>query len=156
MSETGPLLTLAHFKAHHLTGNPDDEVEIRTRAGLAVPLVDLRIVDSEMKEIARDGKATGEIVARAPWLTQGYLRTPTHRSSFGRADTCTPTTLGTSVPTAMSRSPIASEHIETRAASWVSSLELEDIISQHDGVSDVAVIGIKDEMGRAAIALRHP
>ena len=28
---------------------------------------------------------------------------------------------------------------------WVSSLELESLISQHPGVSEVAVIGIKDE-----------
>src|SRR5262249_50081579 len=73
MSETGPLLTVAHLKDHHLTGTADAQVEIRTRAGLAVPLVDLRIVDAEMRQMAYDGKATGEIVVRAPWLTQGYF-----------------------------------------------------------------------------------
>ncbi|MDY6868498.1 MAG: hypothetical protein SVT56_11485 [Chloroflexota bacterium] len=28
---------------------------------------------------------------------------------------------------------------------WISSLELEDIISQHEGVNEVAVVGVPDE-----------
>ena len=46
MSETGPLLTVAHLQSSDLSGNSDREVEIRTRAGRACPLVDLRIVDA--------------------------------------------------------------------------------------------------------------
>ena len=34
------------------------------------------MVDSDMQDVAHDGKATGEIVARAPWLTMGYLNDP--------------------------------------------------------------------------------
>ena len=40
---------------------------------------------------------------------------------------------------------------------WISSLELEDIISQHPGVSEVAVIGIKDrKWGERPMALVVP
>jgi fatty-acyl-CoA synthase len=51
-------------------------VAIRAGAGLTGPLVDLRIVDSDMKDVAHDGAASGEIVIRAPWLTQGYFNDP--------------------------------------------------------------------------------
>jgi acyl-CoA synthetase (AMP-forming)/AMP-acid ligase II len=73
MSETGPLLTVAQVKSSDLTGDPDQEVEIRTKAGRSCPLVHLRIVGPDMKDMPRDGKASGEVVARAPWLTQGYF-----------------------------------------------------------------------------------
>src|ERR1700730_16968231 len=73
MSETGPLLTVAHLKPTDLTGDPDQEVEIRTRAGRACPLVDLRIVDPDMKDMSHDGKASAEGVVRGPWLTQVYF-----------------------------------------------------------------------------------
>ena len=40
---------------------------------------------------------------------------------------------------------------------WISSLELEDIISQHPGVSEVAVIGVKDsKWGERPMALVVP
>ena len=52
MSETGPLAAVSHVRSKDLTGDPDGEVEFRTRAGIAAPLVDLRIVDSDMKRRA--------------------------------------------------------------------------------------------------------
>ena len=77
MSETGPLARGGPCQDPPTsTGDPDAEVEIRTRAGIAVPLVDLRIVDPDMKDVPHDGKTTGEIVVRAPWLTQGYFDNP--------------------------------------------------------------------------------
>ena len=46
MSETGPLAAVSHVRSKDLTGDPDGEVEFRTKAGIAGPLVDLRIVDA--------------------------------------------------------------------------------------------------------------
>ena len=73
MSETGPIAAVAHVRSKDLSGDPDAEVEFRTRAGMAAPLVDLRIVDPEMNDVPHDGKSAGEIVLRSPWLTQGYF-----------------------------------------------------------------------------------
>src|SRR5262249_10592754 len=150
-------LTVAHLKSHHLTGNPDAQVEIRTRAGLAVPLVDLRIVDPDMKEMARDGKATGEIVARAPWLTHGYFNNlqPSQQLCAGVSQHLTYS--GHIGPDGYVQIPERIQDVIKTGGEWVSSVELEDIISQHGGVSDVAVIGIKDEKwGECPLALVVP
>ena len=145
MSETGPLLTVAHLKTHHLTGSPDDQVEIRTRAGLAVPLVDLRVVDPDMKEVARDGKATGEIVARAPWLTQGYFNNPDASEQLWAGGYLHTNDIGTVGPDGYVQITDRIKDVIKTGGEWVSSLEVEDLISQHEAVSEVAVIGIKDE-----------
>jgi fatty-acyl-CoA synthase len=145
MSETGPVLTVAHLKNHHLTGNRDAQAEIRTRAGLAVPLVDVRIVDPEMKELPRDGKATGEIVARAPWLTQGYFKNPEASEQLWAGGYLHTNDIGNIGPDGYVQITDRIKDVIKTGGEWVSSLELEDIISQHDGVADVAVIGIKDE-----------
>jgi fatty-acyl-CoA synthase len=145
MSETGPVLAVAHLKSHHLTGSPDAQVEIRTRAGLALPLVDLRIVDPEMKEMAHDGKATGEIVARAPWLTQGYFGNPEASEQLWAGGYLHTNDIGNIGPDGYVQITDRIKDVIKTGGEWVSSLELEDIISQHGGVSDVAVIGIKDE-----------
>jgi fatty-acyl-CoA synthase len=145
MSETGPVLTVAHLKNHHLTGNRDAQAEIRTRAGLAVPLVDVRIVDPEMKELPRDGKATGEIVVRAPWLTQGYFKNPEASEQLWAGGYLHTNDIGNIGPDGYVQITDRIKDVIKTGGEWVSSLELEDIISQHDGVADVAVIGIKDE-----------
>ncbi|WP_268648258.1 AMP-binding protein, partial [Escherichia coli] len=75
MSETCPLLTVAQIDVDTST-DPDEALSLRTKAGTPVPLVDLRIVDPDMADVAHDGLATGEVVARAPWLTGGYLHDP--------------------------------------------------------------------------------
>jgi fatty-acyl-CoA synthase len=145
MSETCPLLTVGQVKSHMLTGNPDEEVDIRTKAGLPIPLVDLRVVDEQMNDVPHDGKASGEVVVRAPWLTQGYLRNPDaseqlwaggylHTNDIGNIDT----------KGYLQITDRIKDVIKT-GGEWISSLELEDIISQHKGVSEVAVIGVKDE-----------
>ena len=65
MSETCPFLTVADLSSN------DPEVQAQT--GFSGPLVDLRVVTPDMKDVPHDGETTGEVVARAPWLTQGYL-----------------------------------------------------------------------------------
>jgi acyl-CoA synthetase (AMP-forming)/AMP-acid ligase II len=42
-----------------LTGDPDGEVEFRAKAGIAGPLVDLRIVDSDMNSVPHEAAVIG-------------------------------------------------------------------------------------------------
>jgi len=76
MSETCPVLSLAQLPPGAENLDEDEQLRLRCKTGRPVPLVDLRVVDENMDELAHDGVATGEIVARAPWLTQGYLNNP--------------------------------------------------------------------------------
>ena len=159
MSETGPLLTLAHLKDRHLTGGSDAQVEMRTRAGLAVPLVDIRIVDPEMKKLVHDGKATGEVVARAPWLTQGYFGNPEASEHLWADGYLHTNDIANIDPEGYVQITDRIKDVIKTGGEWVSSLDLEDMISQHDGVSEAAVIGIKDEKwGERPLALvvRNP
>jgi fatty-acyl-CoA synthase len=145
MSETCPILALAQLKPSAVPRDADEELRLRCKTGLPVPLVDLRVVDPDMCDLPHDGKATGEIVARAPWLTQGYLNNPQaseelwaggylHTQDMANIDT----------EGYLQITDRLKDVIKT-GGEWVSSLELESLISQHPGVSEVAVIGIKDE-----------
>jgi fatty-acyl-CoA synthase len=90
MSETGPLVTVAHLQSSELSGDLEHQIELRVSAGRACPLVDLRIVDTDMRESPHDGASPGEIVVRAPWLTSGYSNNP--EASDGQAAIFTQTT----------------------------------------------------------------
>ena len=82
MSESGPILTLAHLKPEMETWEIGRQVEYRTTAGRPVAMVQIRIVDDAMNDVVHDGQTTGEIVVRAPWLTQGYLKDPVNSETL--------------------------------------------------------------------------
>ena len=154
MSETGPILTVAHVASSDLTGDPDQEVEIRTRAGRCCPLVDLRIVSPDMKQMPRDGKTSGEIVARAPWLTQGYFGNPDASEQLWAGGYLHTSDIGVMTPDGYLQITDRIKDVIKTGGEWVSSLELEDIITRHAAVAECAVIGIKDaRWGERPLAL---
>ena len=76
MSETCPILTLAHLRPHMMDWDTERKLPYLVRAGRPIPFVQLRIVDADMNDVPHDGVSQGEVVVRSPWLTQGYLHEP--------------------------------------------------------------------------------
>jgi fatty-acyl-CoA synthase len=154
MSETCPVLALAQLKPSMTALDADTEIEYRTRAGLPIQLVDLRIVDDELQDVPHDGKATGEVVVRAPWLTQGYLNDPANSEELWRGGYLHTNDIGTIDQEGYLLITDRIKDVVKSGGEWISSLAIEDIISQHPGVSEVAVIGIPDEKwGERPLAL---
>jgi fatty-acyl-CoA synthase len=157
MSETCPILTISHLTVEMLALPPEEQAVYRCKTGRTMPLVDLRVVDANFQEQPRDGKSAGEIVVRAPWLTQGYLKD--HKASerlwdggfLHTGDVAMRDELGYVKITDRTKDVIKV------AGEWVSSLELEDIIAHHPSVAEVAVIGQPDEKwGERPLALVVP
>jgi fatty-acyl-CoA synthase len=145
MSETCPVLTCSNIKPHLKTDNPIENTQLRCKTGLPTPLVHLRVVDPDFNDVPADGKSTGEVIVRAPWLTQGYLNDPEkseelwdgswmHTGDIGYMDT----------EGYLQISDRLKDVIKT-GGEWISSLELEDAILAHEGVSEAAVIGVPDD-----------
>ena len=154
MSETGPLLTVAHLQSSDLTGDPDHEVGIRARAGRAVPLVDLRIVDPDMKDAPNDGAASGEVVVRAPWLTNGYFDNPAASEQLWAGGYLHTSDIGVMGPDGYLQITDRIKDVIKTGGEWISSLQLEDIIMHRAGVAECSVIGVKDaRWGERPLAL---
>src|SRR5262249_6400911 len=154
MSETGPLLTVAHLKSSDLAGDPDQQVEIRTRAGRTCPLVDLQIVDPDMKRLPHDGESSGEIIVRAPWLTNGYFDNPDASEQLWAGGYLHTDDIGGITPDGYLQIIDRIKDVIKSGGEWISSLQLEDIIMQCAGVAECAIIGIKDaRWGERPLAL---
>jgi fatty-acyl-CoA synthase len=154
MSETGPIAAVAHVMSKDLSGDPDQEVEFRTRAGMAAPLVDLRIVDPDMNDVAHDGKSTGEIVLRSPWLTQGYFNNPEGSEELWAGGYLHTSDIAVVSPGGYIHITDRLKDVIKTGGEWVSSLQIEDLISQCPGVAEAAVIGVKDDRwGERPLAL---
>jgi fatty-acyl-CoA synthase len=154
MSETGPLAAVSHVRSKDLTGDPDGEVEFRSRAGMPGPLVQLRIVDPDMKDVPHDGKSAGEIVLRSPWLTQGYYNNPETSEQLWAGGYLHTSDIAVVSPDGYVHITDRIKDVIKTGGEWVSSLQIEDLIMQCGGVTEAAVIGVKDDRwGERPLAL---
>jgi fatty-acyl-CoA synthase len=154
LSESAPLLCLAQVRSMDLTGDSQKQTSIRTKAGLAAPLVDLRLVDANLSEVPADGKSRGEIIVRAPWLTQGYVDNVEASERLWASGYMHTGDIGVIEPDGYLRIVDRIKDVIKTGGEWVSSLQIEDLLSQCQSVSEAAVIGVKDDQwGERPLAL---
>ncbi|CDH44511.1 fatty acid--CoA ligase [Candidatus Contendibacter odensensis] len=154
MSETCPILTFAQLKPHMLDWDEDRQLEIRCKTGLPVPMVELRVVDDAMNDLPHDGKTPGEVVVRAPWLTQGYLKDPRHSEALWRGGYLHTGDIGVIDAEGYLKITDRLKDVIKTGGEWISSLELEDLILKHPAVAEAAVVGLPDlKWGERPLAL---
>ena len=145
MSETCPFLTVASIPSNNKENNDSSLIDLKCKTGKPGPLVDLRIVDENFNDIVRDNKSTGEVVVRAPWLTNKYIKDKQaskklweggylHTGDVGYLDNT-----GSLIITDRMKDVIKS------GGEWISSLQIEAIVSKCKDVDEVAAIGIADK-----------
>lgn len=154
MSETCPLISCAHLNDELQAGSEGERISYRIKAGVPVPLVEAAIVDGNGNFLPADGETQGELVLRAPWLTQGYFKESEKSEELwagGWLHTGDVATLdGMGYIDIRDR---IKDVIKT-GGEWISSLDLEDLISRHPAVREVAVVGVADpQWGERPFAL---
>ncbi|MBC7920382.1 MAG: fatty acid--CoA ligase [Ferruginibacter sp.] len=155
MSETCPILTLTYLKGRTLSeGNAEEQIAYRIKAGLPTPLVHLRIVDEQGQSLPHNGTSVGEVVVRTPWLTQGYLQEPEQSEQLWQDGWLHTGDVASISPEGYLQISDRLKDVIKTGGEWVSSLEIENLISQHEAVSEVAVVGLPDEKwGERPVAL---
>ncbi|MEX1297518.1 MAG: fatty acid--CoA ligase [Desulfotignum sp.] len=145
MSETCPVLTLAMIKPPLMEKTADEQVAIRCMTGLPLPHVQMKIVDMDGNELPHDGKTAGEVVVRAPWLTQGYVKSEEKSEELWADGWLHTGDIGVIDAEGYLRITDRLKDVIKTGGEWISSLELEDIISRHEAVNEVAVVGVADD-----------
>ena len=154
LSETCPFIMSAHLSPEMTDLDEERELEIRCRAGRPNPLVDLRVVDEAMRDVPHDGKATGEIVVRAPWVTMGYLKDELNSEALWAGGYLHTGDIGSIDDLGYLQVSDRIKDVIKTGGEWISSLDLENVIGQHPAVSEAAVIGVADEKwGERPLAL---
>jgi fatty-acyl-CoA synthase len=124
---------------------------------LPIPNVHLEIVDFDGNPLPHDGQTTGEVVVRAPWLTQGYLKESEKSEELWANGWLHTGDVGFIDSEGYLQITDRLKDVIKTGGEWISSLELEDIISQHPAVSEAVVIGVADEKwGERPLALIVP
>ena len=160
LSETAPVLTLANPQEQHIGMNREQILDtVLLKTGIPIPLVAIRVVDPEMRDVPRDGKTAGEIVVRGPWLTSEYYKEPAKTEDLWRGGW-----MHTGDMAVMDEEGYVTivDRIKDAIKSggeWIPTIILEDLLVRHPAVFEAAVIGARDqrwgERPLAVVSLRQ-
>jgi fatty-acyl-CoA synthase len=145
MSETGPIVALAQIPPGVTPADEKEDVARRSITGRPVPFVNVRVVDADGREVPRDGKTQGEIVLRAPFLTQGYAGKPLASAELWAGGWLHTQDVAVVAPDGAIQIVDRMKDVIKTGGEWVSSIEVEGLIVEVPGVQEAAVIGVKDE-----------
>jgi len=157
MTEVYTKVGLQYLKPHMFGWPEDKKTEFLTRTGMATPFVEQRVVDEEGNDVAKDGKTVGEIVLRAPWLTQGYYKDPEKSKELWRDGWMHSSDLATIDEEESLLIMDRDKDVIKSGGEWISSLTLENLISVHPKVQEIAVVAARSEKwGECPVGLVVP
>jgi 3-(methylthio)propionyl---CoA ligase len=138
MTEMSPLGTVCTFKPRHEAVDAQARYAVQAKQGRAIFGVDMKIADPDGKELPWDGKSTGELMVRGPWIVSEYLKgeggSPLVDGWFPTGDVANIDADGYVQLTDRSKDVIKS------GGEWIGSIDLENIAMAHPKVAMAACI----------------
>ena len=145
MTELSPVGTVCVLKGHQQALPVAQRRAIQAKQGRAVFGIDMKIIGEDGAELPWDGKTSGELLVRGPWVVDNYLKgegTPLVSDGAGRGwfptgDVATIDADGFMNITDRSKDVIKS------GGEWIGSIDLENIAMAHPAVAMAACIAAR-------------
>jgi fatty-acyl-CoA synthase len=135
-----PLGTLSTLKGKHLSVSEETQLALQEKQGRAIFGVEMKIVDEAGKELPWDGKSTGDLLVRGPWIVASYFKgaggDPLVDGWFPTGDVASIDPDGFMQITDRSKDVIKS------GGEWISSIDIENIAMGHPAVAMAACIAV--------------
>ncbi|WP_085523697.1 long-chain fatty acid--CoA ligase [Tuberibacillus sp. Marseille-P3662] len=144
-TETTPVTFVSPLKSSVDHVSDQEKYRLRTKTGMILPGLEMKIVGDDGREIAHDGQEMGELLLRGPWVIDEYYKDPkTTEASFvdgwfKSGDIATFDENGFLQVVDRTGDLIKS------GGEWISSVDLENAIMDHPQVAEAAVIRISSE-----------
>ncbi|MEM6581237.1 MAG: long-chain-fatty-acid--CoA ligase [Pseudomonadota bacterium] len=140
MTEMSPLGTVNNSMASRDEYSEEEFARVRLKAGRPIYGVEMKIVDDEGNKLPHDGVAFGSLRVRGPWICSSYFKldgSDAHAEEgwFETGDVATIDPAGFMAITDRTKDVIKS------GGEWISSIEVENVATDHPKVAEAAVIG---------------
>ena len=144
MTEMSPLGTVCNLKLGQLGLPLEQRLALMAKQGRALFGVEFKIVDPEGRELPWDGKSSGDLLVKGPWIISGYFRgeggDPLRHDAdgdwFPTGDVATIDADGFMQITDRSKDVIKS------GGEWISSIDVENVAMAHPAVAMAACIAV--------------
>lgn len=136
----------------------DEQMRLRARQGVATVVSErLRVVDEKMIDVPRDGETLGEVVMRGNNVMQGYYRDPEASAEAWRGGWFHSGDLAVMHPDGYLELRDRLKDIVISGGENIATIEVEQVLSAHPAVAEVAVVGAPDpKWGEALVAFVTP
>jgi fatty-acyl-CoA synthase len=145
MSETGPVMSMATPHEDMLDWEEDELLDVIIKTGKPIPLAEIEVFDAQGSALPHDGESSGEVVMRSPWLTQSYFKAPEKTKELWRNGWLHSGDVGYIDSEGYLQITDRIKDVIKSGGEWISSLDLENLMSQHEAVLESAAIGVPDE-----------
>jgi fatty-acyl-CoA synthase len=159
-TEAMAITTLNFFKPWLRKELSEQELwDLKKKQGTIAPGLDVKIIDEETgEELPHDGKSSGEILLRGPWITQSYYNAPSTTNSFTEDGYYRSGDAGCLDSEGYLKITDRIRDVIKSGGEWISSIDMENALVSYPAVLEAAVIGIShpkwDERPLALIVLR--
>ena len=146
MTELSPVGTVSILKGEQLSWPKEAQRAVLSKQGRSVFGIDMKIVDADGVELPWDGKTSGDLLVRGPWVISSYLNAEQEsplvtdaagQSWFPTGDVATIDAQGFMNITDRSKDVIKS------GGEWIGSIDLENIAMAHPAVAMAACIAAR-------------
>jgi len=162
MTEMSPIGSVSQLKQSLQDADYETQLEHRSKQGLLVPGLEMKVIDEDGAEIDWDGEAFGELWVRGPWVTKEYFKRPeaneedfedapaSGASGESEDGTSSGRWLKTGDVVTVDREGYIkivdrAKDVIKSGGEWISSVELENAIMAHEDVAEAAVVGVPHE-----------
>jgi fatty-acyl-CoA synthase len=146
LTETAPFITVCESRPEHAALAPGERAAVKARQGVElITSGELRVVDTDGREVPHDGATVGEIVVRGNVVMEGYFNDPeaTERCMgdgwFHTGDAAVVH------PDGYAEIRDRLKDVIISGGENISSVEVEGVLLRHSSVQEVAIVGLPDE-----------
>jgi 3-(methylthio)propionyl---CoA ligase len=139
MTETSPCGTSPQPSRNTARTAPQEQLRRKTMQGQPIYGVDVKIADENGDELPRDGRSSGRLMVRGPWIIESYFRDDKPLLDDGWFNTGDLAVIDQDNNIQLTD---RAKDVIKSGGEWISSIDVENLAMGCPGVAEAAVIGI--------------
>lgn len=146
LTETSPVLTIAHIKQHLADQPAEANLRRQATAGYVLAGSEVRVVDANDRDVKPDGREVGEVIVRGDLVMAGYWNDPEATARAIRDDWFHTGDLATIDDEGYVLIVDRVKDMVVSGGENIATAEIERVLYEHPAVLECAVVAVPDEI----------